>query len=54
MCMSPLETRPDSPEETPKNARSMSALEKKPQGLASVQDEDLGPGTDWRVIPRVP
>ena len=31
----------------------MSALERKTEVLASVPDEDLGPGTDWRGIPRV-
>ena len=32
----------------------MSALERKPEIEASVPDEDLGPGTDWRGILRVP
>ena len=30
----------------------MSALEKKPELLASTPDEDLGPGIDWRGILR--
>ena len=34
--------------------RSMSALERKPQVPASAPDEDLGPSTDWRGIPRGP
>ena len=32
----------------------MSALERKPQVLASTPDEVLGPGIDWRGIPRGP
>ena len=28
----------------------MSALERKPEVLASAPDEDLGPGPDWRGI----
>ena len=34
--------------------RSMSALEKNPDVLASNTDEEFGPGTDWRGIPRGP
>ena len=30
----------------------MSALERNPEVPASVSDEDLGPGKDWRGIPR--
>ena len=32
----------------------MSALERKPEVLASAPDEDLGPSTEWRGIPRGP
>ena len=32
----------------------MSALERKPEVLASTPDKDLGPGADWRGIPRGP
>ena len=32
----------------------MSALERMPEVAASVPDEKLGPGTDWRGIPRGP
>ena len=32
----------------------MSALEKNPDVLASNTDEEFGPGTDWRGIPRGP
>ena len=32
----------------------MSALERNPEVLASAPDEELGPGTDWRGIPRNP
>ena len=32
----------------------MSSLERKPEVVASAPDEDLGPGTDWRGIPRGP
>ena len=32
----------------------MSALERNPEVEASVADEDLGSGTDWRVILRSP
>ena len=34
--------------------RSMSALERKLELEATVPDEDLGPSTDWRGIPRGP
>ena len=34
--------------------RSMSALEKNPDILASTTDEEFSPGTDWRGIPRGP
>ena len=37
-----------------RNPKSLSALERKSQVLASGPDEDLGPGTDWRGIPRGP
>ena len=30
----------------------MSALDWKPEAAVLVPDEDLGPGTDWRGIPR--
>ena len=30
----------------------MSALERKPEVPASTPDEDLGPGSDWRGLPR--
>ena len=32
----------------------MSALERKPEFVASAPDEDLGPGNDWRGILRGP
>ena len=32
----------------------MSALVSNPEVLASISDEDLGPGTDWGGIPRGP
>ena len=32
----------------------MSALERKPEVLASTPDEDLGPGSNWRGIPKGP
>ena len=32
----------------------MSALERKPEVPASAPDEDLGPGTEWKGIPRGP
>ena len=32
----------------------MSALERKPQVLARAPVRDIGPGTDWRGIPRSP
>ena len=32
----------------------MSVMERKPEVLTSAPDEDLGPGTDWREIPRGP
>ena len=34
--------------------RSMLALVRKPEVLASTPDEDLGPGSDFRAIPRGP
>ena len=36
------------------NRRSMSALERKPEVLASTPDQDLGPGSHCRGMPRGP
>ena len=54
-CRSPLETRTDSPVETPEvPPKSMVALERNPQVLALTAHKALGPGTNWRGIPRGP
>ena len=55
MCMPPLETRTDSPGETPEvHPRSMSALERNPKVPELTPHKVLGPGIDGRGIPSGP
>jgi len=52
--MSPQETRPDTLLKLHRNPEIHVRQERKPEVLASAPDEDLGPGTDWKGIPRGP
>ena len=52
--MSPHETRPDTLLKLHRNPEIHVRQERKPEVLASAPDENLGPGTDWKGIPRGP
>ena len=52
--MAPLETSPESPLETPEKPQDPCSTGAESSGSGLGSDEDLGPGTDWRGIPRGP
>ena len=54
MCMRPLETRTDSPGETPEVPKIHVSKERKPQVPAPTPHKALGPGIDRSEIPRGP
>ena len=54
MCMRPLETRTDSPGETPEVPKIHVSKERNPQVPAPTPHKALGPGIDGSEIPRGP
>ena len=54
MCMRPLQTRTESPGETPEVPKIHVSKERKPQVPAPTPHKALGPGIDGSEIPRGP